>query len=358
MVEHSKKFYLIKSLNLAKQRLGFCSPNPAVGAVIVGLDGKVLSYGYHEGPGKPHAEIEALDKLKYLATGATIYVTLEPCCHYGRTPPCTRAIIASGIKRVVYGYQDPNPIVAGQGVKQLIEAGIECEYIFLKEIEEFYESYSFWHQHKIPFVTAKIAMSLDGKIAGGNNQSIKLTGHDLDIFTHEQRRNHDAILTTATTVNCDNPRLNVRLGNETYAKPLYVLDRELKISKHSTIFSSASSVTLFHSEEVGKNKIIDFVSMGICCIPIKEVSEKLFLEDVLKKIGEDGFYSLWVEAGGKCFSSFIKENLLQKILIYISPKLLGKGVPAFDGSILLGKSNEIVEWKQYGHDMLCEILVK
>jgi diaminohydroxyphosphoribosylaminopyrimidine deaminase/5-amino-6-(5-phosphoribosylamino)uracil reductase len=230
--------YLCAALTQAQVNRGFCSPNPAVGAIIV-KDHKVLATGFHLGPGTHHAEVDAIKKLSPAETaGATIYISLEPCCHFGRTPPCTDALIQAGIKRVVYGYEDPNPLVKGKSQSLLQAANISCDYLPIAEIDAFYQSYSHWHLTKMPFITAKIALTLDGKMAGKLGQPIAITGPALQEFTHQSRKLSDAILTTAETILKDDPQLNIRLKNTIFTKPIYILDRQLKVSPEARIFST------------------------------------------------------------------------------------------------------------------------
>src|SRR3990167_3956342 len=210
-----KEFLILQmqqALSLAQSQRGCCAPNPAVGAVIV-KEGQVISTGTHLGSGHPHAEIEALKSLGDQAKGATLIVTLEPCCHFGKTPPCTDQIIKSGIGEVYFVLLDPNPVVAGKGVTALKKAGIRCELIDLPEIRAFYESYIYWINNHRPWVTAKMALSLDGKIAGPDRVSVNITGKALQQLTHQYRQKSDALLTTINTIIHDNPQLNVRLDH-------------------------------------------------------------------------------------------------------------------------------------------------
>jgi diaminohydroxyphosphoribosylaminopyrimidine deaminase / 5-amino-6-(5-phosphoribosylamino)uracil reductase len=354
--EQSDVIYLRKALDLAKIHRGFCAPNPAVGAVIVRA-GLVVAAGYHTGPGNPHAEVDALRKLpEGGARGATIYVSLEPCCHYGRTPPCTEAIKKAGISRVVYGYRDPNPIVAGKGEAILIAAGIACEHIHLPEINSFYNSYQYWHATKKPFITAKIALSLDGKIAGKNNVPVKITGEPLNELTHFSRKKSDAILTTATTIVQDDPQLNVRSSGQVFTKPLYVLDSELKMPISAKVFSTTKSVTIFHSQQADSAREAALTAAGARCIPVTKTATGLSLPEVIKFIGEDGIHDLWVEAGGACFAAFAKAQLLRRAIIYIGSKWIGEGKAAFEDNFSLDLlQSSDVRWLQFGKDVMCEI---
>ncbi|MGB6976420.1 MAG: bifunctional diaminohydroxyphosphoribosylaminopyrimidine deaminase/5-amino-6-(5-phosphoribosylamino)uracil reductase RibD, partial [Gammaproteobacteria bacterium] len=238
--------YLLEALELAELRRGFCAPNPAVGAVVV-KQGRVLATGYHKASGQPHAEAEALGSLGDEARGATLYVTLEPCCHLGKkTPPCTELLIARGIREVYYGFTDPNPQVAGLGAQALQAAGIPCKHVPLASIDEFYQSYAHWWQTRQPWLTAKLALSLDGKIAGAKGKRMNITGAELQQYTHTLRHQADALLTTARTILNDDPQMNVRLGDKVIAKPLYIIDRELYLPLTARIWQTAKTICILH----------------------------------------------------------------------------------------------------------------
>jgi diaminohydroxyphosphoribosylaminopyrimidine deaminase/5-amino-6-(5-phosphoribosylamino)uracil reductase len=353
MFQNHDANFLLKALELAQIRRGFCAPNPAVGAVIV-RDQKIIATGYHDGPGSAHAEVDALNKLPADAVrSATIYVTLEPCCHFGRTPPCTDALIQAGIKRIVYGFRDPNPIVAGKGEQALKNAGIDIEHISLPEIDAFYQSYQHWHQTQKPFLTAKIALSIDGKIASKSGAPIAITGAELHEYTHTRRKQSDAILTTAKTIIADDPQMNVRLGSQTIAKHLYILDSTLALQPTAKIFTTAQSVTIFHAEDASSPQKDHIIKMGVHCIPIMKTPNGLALDQVITHLGNDGKHDVWIEAGGQCFSTFIAEKLLQRAFIYIAPLWIGEGLTAFADNFDLAATN--VNWRQYGKDVLCDI---
>ncbi|WP_342227450.1 bifunctional diaminohydroxyphosphoribosylaminopyrimidine deaminase/5-amino-6-(5-phosphoribosylamino)uracil reductase RibD [Rickettsiella endosymbiont of Rhagonycha lignosa] len=317
--------YLKTALTLAEIRKGFCAPNPCVGAILVKND-QIIAKGYHQASGSPHAEINAINKVDVsLIQGATLYVTLQPCCHIAKkTPPCTDLIIKSGILKVVYGFRDPNPAVTNYTDKILRDAGIECIHHPLALIDNFYVSYAFWWKHKRPFTTAKLAMSLDGKIAGENGKRIQLTGNIAQQFTHQQRKHTDAILTTAKTISLDNPLLNCRIDGNTYKKPLYILDTHLSTSISANVFNSAEPITIFHNISVSKKEQDRFRKYDIRFFPIKNNTNDLDLLEILKQIGQDGIMDLWIEAGGKSFQSFVQNNLLQHAFIYVSPIWLGE----------------------------------
>lgn len=351
------KYLLKTALGLAQQRKGFCAPNPAVGAVIA-KGPEILGMGYHWGPSHPHAEIEALKDLSSSQTQqADLYVTLEPCCHHGRTPPCTDAIIKSGISRVFYGFKDPDARVAGQGIALLEAAGIRCEHLELAEINDFYAGYQHWQRYQRPRVTAKLALSLDGKIAGENGTPIKISGPEADFFTHEQRKYADALLTTAQTIIKDDPRLDVRLEKENFNKPLYILDNRLSTPITARVFQTAAEIIFLHSENVSSTKIASFQKIGAICIAVPCYDNGwLQWESVLHEIGERGVQDLWVEAGSRCFESLLLEKYLNDAYLYFSPKYVGlKGVSAFSASEDLFSAAEKKTWQILGEDAVCRL---
>ncbi|WP_304985754.1 bifunctional diaminohydroxyphosphoribosylaminopyrimidine deaminase/5-amino-6-(5-phosphoribosylamino)uracil reductase RibD [Coxiella-like endosymbiont] len=184
---NNSEVYLKQALEFAEIRRGFCAPNPAVGAILV-KDNKIISTGFHKRNGLPHAEVEAINSAGENVKGADLYVTLEPCCHYGKTPPCTDLIIKTGIKSVYYSLADPNPNVFNKGAQALKQAGIDCFLLEIPEIKSFYKSYSYWTANKRSWITIKLALSLDGKIAGIKGKPVALTGEELKLYTHEFRK--------------------------------------------------------------------------------------------------------------------------------------------------------------------------
>lgn len=343
--------YLYQALSLAKMRKGFCAPNPSVGAVVV-KNGKILSTGYHIAAGYPHAEVEALKPLGKKAQGATLYVTLEPCSHWGRTPPCVEAILESGVKKVFYAYQDPNPQVAGKGAQRLLDSGILCQQISLVEIDQFYQSYGWWCKTKLPFVTAKLAISLDGKIAGPHGEPQQLTGKELQTFTHQYRQQADAILTSVQTILKDNPALNVRLTDPPIGKALYIIDRQLRMPTSAQIIKTAKNITLFYDPVFMNNHLIELQELAIQCQPISA------LGDIMHFIGEQGVHDLWVEAGGRLFTALLEAKLVQKVLIYVAPKVLGiDAINAFPTSQNLFAQARSIQWQIVGEDVCCNVFL-
>lgn len=353
----SADIFMRQALRLARQRQGFCAPNPSVGAIVV-KDNKILGRGKHWAAGHPHAEVEALKNLSSEQTrGAAIYVTLEPCAHQGRTPPCTEQLLERGITQVFYGLQDPNPMVAGKGIQQLSRAGVSCQQILLPEIQAFYRSYVYWHQYKKPWVTFKLALSLNGKIAlSGGKPAVITAGDQLTRYTHHQRKQADAILTTVKTVLADNPQLNVRLSSNTHKKPVYVLDTNLNFPTEAKLLSSALSLTLFHGEDVPLKRLLELQKRSIRCVKVAQKNGKLCLDTVLQKIGQEGKHDLWVEAGSECFQSFVKEKRVQRILLYVAPKWLeSEALSAWTEGLDL-RDLGAIRWRSMGDEVICEIV--
>lgn len=320
----SKEFYMRKALELAKQGMGHTSPNPMVGCVIV-KDGKIVAEGYHERCGEYHAERNALLRCKEDVTGAEAYVTLEPCCHHGKTPPCTEIIIERGIKKVYIGSMDSNPLVGGKGVKILQEAGIEVECGILKEeCDKLNEVFFHYIENKTPFVAMKYAMTLDGKIAAYTGDSKWVTGEAARNHVQVLRKKYSGILVGIGTVKEDNPMLNCRI--EEGVDPVRIIcDSRLSIAENMqcNIIKTAKeikTIVAYVKATEEKKKALD--EAGIILVQAGD-KETIDLKLLLKKIGEMGIDSILVEGGGKIHGSFLEENLVNKVYAYIAPKLVG-----------------------------------
>lgn len=346
--------FLLEALKLAKERKGFCYPNPSVGAVLV-QDNKIIACGNHQGPGQPHAEVMACSQINTSLEQAVLYVTLEPCCHWGRTPPCTDLILQRGIKQVYYGFHDPNPKVSGSGQRVLQENGVLCEQIDCPEINEFYQSYCHWTHTKKPWVVSKLAISLDAKIADSLSRPVAITSKEAQVYTHERRLWSDAILTSVKTVIQDNPALNVRLNDQIIAKRLYILDSRLELPLTAQVFSTTLKITVFHSSD-DRHKIQELQNKGVDCQKVACEAGYLDLNEILHYIGADGVQELWVEAGGKIFGSFAKNKLAQKSFVYIAPKLLGEtALDAFKKEDDVLSNAKDIKCFNLGPDSICEI---
>ncbi|PJD91572.1 MAG: riboflavin biosynthesis protein RibD [Legionella sp.] len=340
------KQFLLAALEQARLGLGQCAPNPCVGAVAV-QNKKIIAQAFHQGAGTPHAEQLLLAQLEPKMPGVSVYVTLEPCNHWGKTPPCVNALIDYGVEEVVFGFYDPNPVVARNDSSALLkQQGIKVTHFPLHEIDAFYTAYAFWVKTKKPFVMAKIAQSLDGKI-GYPHQRVLLSNELCASFTHTMRAANDLILTTAQTIHCDNPQMNVRL-QEIKAKPVAVIDSLLSLTSTEQIFSTASQCHIFHRNDV----MPPAKPLANCTYyPVSYDKKGLQLSEVIKTLGLLGFHSVWVEAGGRVFSRLHEERLINKTYVYITPSYLGeKAIPAYQNT-LFNRKHE-VSWQIMGNNVV------
>jgi diaminohydroxyphosphoribosylaminopyrimidine deaminase / 5-amino-6-(5-phosphoribosylamino)uracil reductase len=338
------KRYLRMALEQARLGRGKCAPNPSVGAVAVQGE-QILAQGYHEGPGKAHAEQVVLSQLPVQLPHVTLYVTLEPCNHWGRTPPCVNAIIDYGIECVVYGFKDPNLIVAQNDTPALLKAkGIEVIFCPLPEINVFYESYVYWVKYQRPWVSVKLALSLDGKIAGTSGKPIWLSNDACGEFTHEHRWQSDWILTTAHTVHKDDPLLTARLHGQEKGKKLAILDRQLSLSKSARLFEKAEKVMIFYDSALSLDP--QYSKRADCeYIPISCKDEKLDLSAVLAVLGQLGAHEIWVEAGGILFTSLHLAGLVQRTYLYLTTQVLGEdAVDAYRDKAVFQRQHS-VSWR-------------
>ncbi len=327
-----------RCLELASKGCGAVSPNPMVGAVIV-KNGRIIAEGYHKKYGGPHAEVDALNNVVEDVRGAFLYCNLEPCCHTNKqTPPCVPFIINKEIAKVVISNSDPNPDVNGEGVKKLRAAGIKVQTGIIedegRELNKFYFKYV---SSKIPYITLKIAQSLDGKISRGNNQQIWLTGEESSRFVHQQRAAYDAVLVGANTVAIDNPLLTVRDFKGRNPQRL-ILDGKLSIDIYSAVLSAADieNTWILTGENADKDKIDKILKKGAKVIRFNtDKNNQINLSDILTRLGEYKITSLFVEGGGDIFSQFIKGNLFDEIIVLQAPITLGEGIRGISGSSLL-----------------------
>ncbi|MDF1759815.1 MAG: bifunctional diaminohydroxyphosphoribosylaminopyrimidine deaminase/5-amino-6-(5-phosphoribosylamino)uracil reductase RibD [Coxiellaceae bacterium] len=345
--------HLLRSLALAQGRLGFTGPNPAVGAVIV-KQGQIVGEGSHYKAGDPHAEVMALRAAGDVdLSDATLYVSLEPCCHHGRTPPCTQAIIDAGIKRVYYAYRDSNPDVGGKSDSVLEAAGVEAIYIDVPEVQTLYRAYDFWRQHKRPFLTAKLAISCDGKYASKDGSHVNITGEACRRFTHQHRLQADALLTTSRTIACDDPYLNVRLSDQVIAKPLLIIDRDLSLSPDVRVWATAASITIFHQAEVDDEKLQALMHRGAECIATPVEGNELSWTHMLSHMAEQGYHHVWVEAGARLYRELWQQQLLQQAFLYIGQKILGpEAQSAHLSSVITPEQLSEFAWQTCGEDLI------
>ncbi len=322
--------YMKRALTLARRGEGFVSPNPMVGAVIV-KEGRVIGEGWHERCGGKHAEINALERARGDVAGSTIYVTLEPCCHHGRTPPCVDRIIAARPARVVVGVTDPNPLVSGRGIATLRDHGIETVVGVLEEACRDLNAFFFKYiTTSIPFVTVKFAQTLDGRIATATGSSRWVSSPPSLRFAHRLRRNHDAILVGAGTVTNDDPELTVRLVRG--RNPLrLVLDTLLTTPPEAKVFKDQEKArtVLIASETapLSRRRLMEKKGIEILT-PGTTTDGRLDLRGLLVILGERQITSLLVEGGSRVITSFIKERLADELIVVVAPKIVGRGIDA------------------------------
>lgn len=315
------KEYLLSALEQAQFGRGLCAPNPSVGAIAV-QDGQIIAKAWHPGAGLPHAEQILVTRIPPSCQDVTLYVTLEPCNHWGRTPPCVDVIIAHKIKRVVYAYADPNPIVSVNHSPQILaEHGIEVIHYPLPEIDRFYQSYHHWLLTHKPWVTVKTAQSLDGHIAGLDGARVAISNSWCSEFTHQQRKVSDVILTTSRTILQDNPFFTVRLPDqELLSKPIAVLDSQLRLPQEVQALRLAKQGLIYYAE----TSPLKYQLANCNYYPMSVQAGYMDLTAVLAHLGSLGYHDVWVEAGSQLFGALHRAGLVNRTYIYIAPTILGK----------------------------------
>lgn len=336
--------YMKKCIKLALKADGKTSPNPLVGCVVLDKNDKEISNGYHRAYGLPHAEAEALNKLNNdEARDGTLIVSLEPCSHFGKTPPCADLIIKKGIKKLVIGMKDPNPVVSGEGIKKCKKAGIEViENILYEEVVKLNEVFIKNMVEHACFVAIKTATTLDGKIATKTGSSKWITSEPARREVQKIRNRYDAILTTSSTVIKDNPGMTNSVKNG--KKPVkIILDRELKTDFNSKIYASFGEKIYIAVDENIDNAKISSIPTHVVVIKCPINNCKLDLGYLFKKLFNLGIRSVLVEAGGKLNGELISLNLVDKVYQFIAPKILGDeyGINAFQGRDIKEISNTL-----------------
>ncbi len=322
--ERNHERFMRRALELALKAKGNTSPNPMVGSVVV-KNGRIIAEGYHRFAGSVHAEAYALKKAGAKARGADLYVTLEPCCYVGRTPPCVDQIIDSKISRVIIGTKDPNPKVNGVGIRMLKQAGIEVvKGVLEKECEELNFIYNKYISEGKPFVIVKVALSLDGKIAAKDGSSKWITNPESRDAVHLLRSEVDAIMVGSGTATNDDPLLTARIKDKEAKNPIrIVIDGDLEISPELKLFKQTGKTIIIVSNHVNSRKVEPFQKIGAEIIRCKSLKGRLDLREMLEKLGSRGIASVLVEGGAGLHSALIRDGLVDKIIAFISPKILG-----------------------------------
>lgn len=316
--------YMRLAMQLAGNAIGRTSPNPLVGAVIV-KDNRVVGCGWHRKAGTPHAEVHALNQAGELAQGADVYVTLEPCAHYGKTPPCAKALVEAKVKNVYGGLLDVNPKVAGKGFKILEDAGIHVEYGFLQdELRKQNEVFFKWIEHKKPFIVLKAAMTLDGKIATATGQSKWITNETSRAYGYKLRDIYDGIMVGINTVIEDNPMLTARVDGG--KNPIrIVVDSSLRIDINANVVQDKSAKTIVATtDKADKDKILKLQAQDVDVIVVdKDENDKVDIEKLLDILGQQNICSILVEGGATLSGSFVARKLVDKVYFFIAPKIVG-----------------------------------
>lgn len=355
--------YMEQALSMAKLALGEVSPNPAVGAVIV-KDNEIIGKGYTQPPGCGHAEIVALEQAGDNARGAVMYVTLEPCCHYGSTPPCTKSIIEAGISEVHMSILDPNPIVNGKGRDELENAGIKT---FLGEREkkarEINEAYIKFQLTGMPFITVKYAMSLDGKIATFTGDSKWISGEESRHFVHNLRYKNDAIMAGVNTVLADDPQLTARCGGgrggTSRKQPLRIIIDGMGLTPVTAkIFSEPGDTIIVIARKATQKEKEDFQSVGAELLEIPSKEGYIELKALMTELGKRRIMSVLVEGGSILFGSLFDQKLVDKVVAFVAPIIIGgekaktaiggKGVEKIMDAVKLKILNE----ERFGDDIM------
>jgi diaminohydroxyphosphoribosylaminopyrimidine deaminase/5-amino-6-(5-phosphoribosylamino)uracil reductase len=315
--------YMKRALTLARKGIGKTSPNPAVGCVVV-KNGTIVGEGWHKKAGGPHAEIHALEMAGDAARGADVYVTMEPCCHTGKTPPCSEALIKAGVKRVIAGMSDPNPLVSGGGLAALKQAGIkticgvleeDCRNINLPFIKHVTTG--------LPYVTYKCAMTLDGNIATITGESRWISCEDSRKYVHRMRARSDAVMVGVDTVIADNPHLTVR--HVRGKNPLRVIvDTRLRTPESVIVLSDKlSSKTIIATTEINPRVHLRYLKQGATIIICEELDSRVSMKDLLQKLGAMGVQSIMLEGGSRLAGDMLQHDLLDELVFFVAPKIIG-----------------------------------
>ncbi|MBF0785178.1 bifunctional diaminohydroxyphosphoribosylaminopyrimidine deaminase/5-amino-6-(5-phosphoribosylamino)uracil reductase RibD [Muribacter muris] len=355
--------FMQRAIALAEQGRGWTNPNPLVGCVIV-QQGNIVAEGYHARYGDWHAERNAILNCRQDLEGATLYVTLEPCCHHGRTPPCSDLIIESGIKKVVIGSRDPNPLVAGKGAAQLRQAGIEVvEDVLRDECDRLNPIFFHYIQTKLPYVLMKYAMTADGKIATASGESKWITGEAARKNVQRTRHQYSAIMVGVGTVLADNPMLNSRMPNG--KQPVRIVcDSQLRTPLDCQIVQTAHQYrTIIATLNQDLDRHAEYRQFGVEILPVAEQHKRVDLADLLQKIGQLGIDSVLLEGGSQLNFSALRAGVVNRVHCYLAPKLIGgmqaktpiggEGIASLAAAVKLGSP----QISLHGEDILLDFEV-
>ncbi len=337
------------ALDLAKRGESWVSPNPMVGALVV-VEGRVISKGYHRRFGEGHAEVEALGPLEENLQRATLYVTLEPCCHWGKTPPCTELILRKGVGRVVVGVLDPNPQVSGRGVRILREAGVEVKVgVLEEECRRLNHRFFYWMERGLPWVTLKWAQSMDGRIATASGHSQWISSLPSRRRAHRFRSIHDAVLVGVGTVAKDDPRLTVR--HVRGRNPVRViLDSRLRVPDHAKVLDPellGGETWIVTTPQAPMERSRTLEARGVRVLSVgSDPSGRVDLQELLRLLADREISSVLVEGGSQVLTSFLRAGLVQRILCFVAPLILGRGIEAV-GELAVGRVDQGIRFPRY-----------
>lgn len=354
--------FMRRALALAKR--GRTSPNPRVGAVVV-RDGRNIGEGFHPRAGEPHAEVLALQAAGEDARGAYLYVTLEPCCHQGRTPPCTDAVIGAGIVRVFAAMADPDPNVAGKGFERLRQAGVQVECgLCGNEARRLNEAYIKHRTTGMPFVILKSAMSLDGRIATRTGDSKWITGEKARAYAHRVRSEVDAILVGANTLRADDPALTARLGRKVYYPARVVVTSTGDVPSGAKLLDSPGDTIIAATKSALGDALMKLERSGARILTLGERNGRPSMRELMRELGSLGYLSVLIEGGGEVAASALDERIVDKVLYFYAPRIIGgrEAVPAVGGLGCADVASSIrvehIRTRRLGEDILVEGYVR
>lgn len=356
--------YMERALELAKKGIGKVNPNPLVGAVIV-KNNEIIGEGYHECYGKAHAERNAVKNAISDVEGSTIYVTLEPCAHYGKTPPCVDLLIEKKFKKVVIGMLDPNELVAGKSIEKLKQHGIEVVVgVKEEECKKLNEIFIKYITSKVPFVILKSGMSIDGKIATYSGESKWITSEESRKDSQNLRNRLHSIMVGVNTVIADNPELTCRINDEKNLIRI-IVDTNLRIPLDCNVIKNKDKNTIVAAAlNADENKKQMLKKLGIKVIEVPSKNNRVDLKELVKKLGQEGIDSILIEGGGTLNFSALEEGIVDKVIFYIAPKILGgensKSCIAGQGFSKLNEAADLVDisYRKIGEDLVIEGYIK
>lgn len=359
--DHLDIFYMSLVLELAKKGMGSVSPNPMVGAIVI-QDSEIIGQGFHQKYGEAHAEINAINNCREPINQATLYVNLEPCSHQGKTSSCAKEIVKHNFKRVVIANIDPNPLVAGKGIEILKHAGLTVDVGILDdEAKKLNQIFFKYIQTKKPFVLLKSAMSLDGKIATKSGDSKWISCDESRLRVHQLRHQFSAILTGVNTIINDDPLLNTRNNSEHPSHPVrIILDPNGRTPIESRVLNTPEfgKPIIVVTENANEVALAQFKAKGIKIIYGRTIEQKIDLSFLLKELGESGIDSVMIEAGGSTNFECVRQNIINQLLIFISPQIIGgrNALTAFDG-IGFDRISESRKLKNVSYNMIANDLL-